>query len=113
MHRSTSFHEPYRLEPPPPLFRPAPAPAPQFDGPDVQPADVVRLAGQLAKVRDAMSDNAWWTIEQLQQKCGGSAAGISARIRDLRKLRFGGHDIERERVAGHDGLFRYRMRVKP
>jgi len=38
---------------------------------------------------------------------GGSEASVSARLRDLRKAKFGAHTIERQRVSA--GLFRYRM----
>ena len=72
--------------------------------------DRERLLTQLEKVFIAMSLREWWTLAELASKIGGSEAGISARIRDLRKPRWGGHKIERQRVAG--GLWQYRM-VKP
>ena len=43
----------------------------------------------------------------LSPMVGGSEAGISARLRDLRKPRFGGYTVERRRVDG--GLFEYRI----
>jgi len=79
-----------------------------FDGRTFDPAlDADRLGTQLGRVYACLSDGQWYTLEQLQAFCGGSEAGISARLRDLRKPRFGGHVIDRERVNG--GLWRYRM----
>jgi len=72
--------------------------------------DRERLRTLLGRVTVKMSSGHWWTITQLARICGGSEAGVSARIRDLRKPKFGGYQIERRRVAG--GLWQYRM-VKP
>lgn len=70
--------------------------------------DFDRLKGQLDRVREAMRRwPRWWTIAELRQVAGGSEAGISARIRDLRKEKFGGHRIERKRNDA--GLWWYRM----
>lgn len=70
--------------------------------------DERRLTGQLHRVYEAMKSGEWFTLSKLQSITGGSEAGISARIRDLRKPAFGGYTIERERVSG--GLFRYRLK---
>jgi hypothetical protein len=80
-----------------------------FDGSTYDPAlDGPRLGSQLASVHRALSDGSWWTLRDLALVCGGSEAGVSARLRDLRKSRFGGHEVERERVPGR-GLWRYRL----
>lgn len=71
--------------------------------------DKVRLKGQLDRVLDEMIDGQWHTLSELHSKVGGSEAAISARIRDFRKKRFGGHSVDRERVPGHKGLWRYRL----
>ena len=83
-----------------------------FDGPDYDPAlDEDRLANMLGRVYQSLAGNAgWWTLHELQLQCGGSEAGISARIRDLRKPRFGSHIIERRRRGEpRSGLWEYRM----
>lgn len=69
--------------------------------------DCKRLTGQLAKVFAALSDGRWWCLSHLTEIAGGSEAGVSARIRDLRRPEFGSHRIERRRAGG--GLFVYRM----
>jgi hypothetical protein len=71
--------------------------------------DRKRLTGQLLGVRDAMASGEWFTLAQLQAIVGGSEAGISARIRDLRKPAFGGYNVERRRVAD-SGLYQYRVK---
>ena len=79
-----------------------------FDGPTYDPAlDRDRLTKQLGRVYDALASGEWWTLADLARAAGGSEASVSARIRDLRKPRFGGYEIERERVVA--GLFRYRL----
>lgn len=82
-----------------------------FDGETFdEPEDGDRLRAQLAKVRMIMSDGKWHTLSELREKGGypdTSIAAISARIRDLRKKKFGGAIVERQRVRA--GLWRYRM----
>lgn len=70
--------------------------------------DCKRLTGQLQRVREAMKSGEWFTLSKLQGIVGGSEAGISARIRDLRKASFGGYNVERRRVA-ESGLWEYRI----
>lgn len=80
---------------------------PDFDGKTYNPnLDRVRLGRQMSGVLRAMNDGGWWTLAHLAEIAGGSEAGISARVRDLRKM---GHTVERERVAGANGLWRYRL----
>jgi hypothetical protein len=69
--------------------------------------DGERLQGQLARVAQVMVDGDWHTLPELAQKCGGTEAAISARIRDFRKAKFGGHTVQREYVER--GLWRYRL----
>jgi hypothetical protein len=83
-----------------------------FDGATYSPAaDRRRLTGQLARVRALMSDGRWRALAEIAAEVGGSEAGVSARLRDLRKARFGGHAVDRRRrgEAGR-GLFEYRLR---
>ena len=96
---------------------------PHFDGATYEPVrDQVRLTGQLARVYDVLVEadgDRWRTLSQIRLDvlaitCGehhDSEAGISARLRDLRKKRFGGHTVERRNVGG--GVWEYRLVVKP
>lgn len=79
-----------------------------FDGVTYDPAlDEDRLSKLLGRVYEFMSDHQWHTLPELKSRCGGTEASVSARLRDLRKNRYGCHPVERRRVIG--GLWEYRM----
>lgn len=81
-----------------------------FDGITYSPAaDSQRLTRQLDIVRDTLLDHQWHTLADLAVRSGGSETSASARIRDLRKARFGGYLVERQRVRS--GLWEYRIPV--
>lgn len=81
---------------------------PHFDGHTYSPdRDHHRLARQMREVSDILSDFEWHTLSDISSRTGHPEASVSARIRDLRKPKFGSHTIEREYVSR--GLFRYRM----
>lgn len=78
-----------------------------FDGPGDSSRDG-RLKSQLVRVYEAMLTEQWIDLYWLSQATRAPEASISARIRDLRKPRFGGFTVEsRERSPGH---FEYRLR---
>jgi|WetSurMetagenome_2_1015567.scaffolds.fasta_scaffold306846_3 hypothetical protein len=66
-----------------------------------------RLQTQLRRVREIMLDGRWWTLAELESHLGYPQASVSARIRDLRKEKFGGFEVARRRITG--GLFEYRV----
>lgn len=68
-----------------------------------------RLRGQLGRVYSMMRGGQWWRLRELVELCGGTEAAISARIRDLRKEKWGGHTVQRRRVVGANGLWEYRL----
>lgn len=80
-----------------------------FDGPDVTTADAVRLEGQLGRVFDYMKDGIWRSLDNIATHVQGSEAGVSARLRDLRKPRFGAHTVERSRFGPASGIWYYRL----
>ena len=82
-----------------------------FDGATIDPQlDAARLETLLGKVSELMYDGAWRTLAEIRDVTGGSEAGISARLRDLRKRKFGGHLVERRRRGDPKaGLFQYRL----
>lgn len=83
---------------------------PRFDGATYDHArDHERLGKQMQAVYEVLRDGGWHTLSELSERTGYPEASISARMRDLRKAKFGGHRIERDYVA--NGLFRYRMEV--
>lgn len=80
---------------------------PQFDGESFDAAlDQDRLASQLDRVTRLMADGQWRTLGEIQARVGGSEGGVGARLRDLRKVKFGAHHVPRRRRAG--GLWEYR-----
>jgi len=85
---------------------------PLFAGTTYNPTvDEVRLSGQMLAVYGCMSDRQWRTLAEIRAfiKCG-SEAGISARLRDLRKQRWGRHTVNRRRRgSAEDGLFEYQL----
>lgn len=91
-----------------PARLPSPPKERAFDGETYKPKrDYPRLKGQMLRVYDAMQGGRWLTLAELAQVAGGSEAGVSARLRDLRKAKYGAHVVERQYVVG--GLHRYRL----
>jgi hypothetical protein len=79
-----------------------------FDGATYEASkDQQRLSRQLRGVYEAVRVPGWYTLRQLSEIAHASEASVSARLRDLRKDKFGGFTIERRRVSG--GLFEYRL----
>lgn len=81
-----------------------------FDGATFSaPRDGERLHAQLVAVRQFMVCNAdcWWSLEELEVALGYPQASISARLRDLRKAKFGGFEIARKYMAR--GQWAYRL----
>jgi hypothetical protein len=72
--------------------------------------DGARLAAQLGRVRVALEDGEWHTLAELSVRTDAPEASVSARLRDLRKPRFGARTVERRYVG--DGEWEYRMLPK-
>ena len=90
------------------LRRPLPVDFPRRDGATYDhERDGRRLACQQNRVLARLRDGEWWTLKRLAQATGDPEASISARVRDLRKPRFGSHVIERRYVER--GLWQYRL----
>lgn len=85
--------------------------SPEFDGDTYdERLDRSRLTGQLQRVYALMSDGVWRTLPEIEAVTGGTAASVSARLRDLRKEKFGAHTVEARRLR--QGLYVYRVVVK-
>jgi hypothetical protein len=82
----------------------------RFDGSDIVPSrDSARLTGQLADIFKLMRDGKWRTLHDIELATGHPPASISAQLRNLRKERFGAHEVEKRYVI--DGLFEYRLLI--
>lgn len=79
-----------------------------FDG-DTYDAqqDFLRLKGQMLKVYELMRDGSWRTLREIADSVGSPEASVSARLRDLRKDRYGSFQVDRQRDEG--GLHLYRV----
>ena len=76
--------------------------------------DFKRLTGQNLGVFNCMKDGSWRTLSEIEETLGDghSQAGISARLRDLRKEKFGSHTVDRRRRGNaYKGLHEYRLIV--
>jgi len=72
--------------------------------------DRSRLAAQSSRVFTLMSDGAWRTLGEIAEATGDPQQSVSARLRDFRKARWGGHVVERRaRGKRSEGLFEYRL----
>jgi len=74
--------------------------------------DLTRLNRQARAVYDLMRDGRWRTLSEIEHEIGEPQPSISARLRDLRKVQFGCHKIERRRRGDRiAGCFEYRIFV--
>lgn len=69
--------------------------------------DKTRLNAQTERVFQVMRDGAWRTLDEIAGITGDPPASVSARLRDLRKEKFGGFAVGRRRRT--KGLFEYRL----
>jgi len=80
------------------------------DGEIVSLADHRRLTRQLDVVRAFMVNSGQWhTLAEIERSTGFPQASISARLRDLRKEKFGGFNVERKRLKENGGTWAYRV----
>lgn len=72
-----------------------------------QQRDGQRLNRQAYVVWMLMRDGRWRTLAEIAALTGEPEASVSARLRDLRKDRFGGHIVDRRYLQ--NGLWEYRV----
>jgi hypothetical protein len=83
-----------------------------FDGQTYSHArDYARLNGLLLAVFDLMKDGRERPLSEIAGLTRGTEASVSARLRDLRKPKFGGHVVQRRHIQR--GLYFYRLVVRP
>jgi len=84
-----------------------------FDGATYEPQhDKKRLTTQLGRVFNMMSDGEWRTLPEIAKGASAPEASVSARLRDLRKEKFGGFSVERRSKGDRDsGLWEYRLEI--
>jgi hypothetical protein len=72
--------------------------------------DGERLRAQLTRVYKLMHDGVGRTLGAIAFETGDPEASVSARLRDFRKRKFGGHVVERKYLR--EGLWEYRLLVR-
>lgn len=85
----------------------------RFNGATYDPKfDRVRLTNQILRVFNCMKDGEWRTLGEIESITGDPQASISAQLRNLRKDRFGAHEVNK-RIRGDrkDGLYEYQLIV--
>jgi predicted transcriptional regulator len=70
--------------------------------------DFDRLNRQMKAVYRVMADQNWHTLDEIERATGHPQASVSARLRDLRKPKFGGFTVEKRR-GGAGGTWEYRL----
>jgi hypothetical protein len=84
--------------------------APHQDGDTYDPViDHGRLNAQSKRVYGLMRDGNWRTLREISTATGDPEASVSARLRDLRKAKFGGYEVGRRRRGESSGLWEYRV----
>ncbi len=80
-----------------------------FDGATyLHERDGLRLSGLMGRAFDCVKSGEWFTLAKLSELTGGSESGCAARLRDLRKERFGGFEVERIHTIA--GIHLYRLK---
>ena len=72
--------------------------------------DLSRLNDQMRAVFLLMQDGQWRPLFAIAHHTGHPEASVSARLRDLRKPRYGGFTVERRYIA--NGVFHYRLVIE-
>jgi len=71
---------------------------PDFDGAVYdRKLDRARLAGQILRIYELMSDGEWRTLDEIAEVTGDPPASVSAQLRHLRKERYGRHTVQKRR----------------
>jgi len=74
--------------------------------------DNTRLHSQRRRVFTLMKDGEWRTLRQIASSTSDPEASVSAQLRNLRKLKFGGHQVaKRHRGVPKEGLYEYQLEV--
>ncbi len=71
--------------------------------------DYARLNKQSRRIYKLMYDGKWRTLPEISAETGDPEASVSARLRDLRKEKFGGHTVRK--VYIEKGLWSYQLLV--
>ena len=84
-----------------------------FEGSDYSKSlDKKRLTGQILRVFHVMKDGKFRSLKEIETMLGDPQASISAQLRNLRKDRFGGYNVNKRRRGDRtSGLFEYQLEL--
>lgn len=82
----------------------------RYEGP-VSADDCARLEGQTRRIFLLMADGCWRTLAEIEYLTQEPQASISAQLRHLRKLRFGGNTVNKRR-RGNQWEYQLIPRIK-
>ena len=87
---------------------------PDFDGKTYERGvDLERLTRQLDRVFAVMVSGRWRTLAEIGRIVSAPESSVSARVRDLRKEKFGRHKVNRRSRGDRiNGLFEYQLVVR-
>ena len=71
--------------------------------------DGKRIAKQIESIREYMLSSDWKTLVEIEAALGYPQASVSAQLRHLRKARFGGYRVDKQRRT--EGTWEYRVRI--
>lgn len=69
------------------------------------------MTGQVKRVFELMQDGVARTLDEVANALGISEGSAGARIRDLRKPRFGGHTVNRAKLDTSKNVYTYALVV--
>lgn len=82
----------------------------QTFGPTYQASiDGERLFKQREVILDLMLDGEWRTLSEIESATGYPQASISAQLRHLKKVRFGGYEVNKRRRSISGGTYEYQV----
>lgn len=94
------------------LELPPPPPGHRSGGTYSHEHDFERLNTQMGLVWRVVCDGGWYRLYEISLATNQPEASVSARLRDLRKKRFGGYLVDCERVHPDSAICRYRVRIR-
>lgn len=69
--------------------------------------------GQISRVLLFLLDGKWHTLAEIEKAGLGTPDAITARLRDLRKRRYGSYKIEKQRTKDRQTFGLWEYRIKP
>ncbi|PCJ55047.1 MAG: hypothetical protein COA79_21155 [Planctomycetota bacterium] len=67
-----------------------------------------RIGNLMSTIKSIMWDDNWHTLPELSDTTNAMTTSVSASIRHLRKVKFGGHNIIKRRIRS-SGLWEYKL----